>query len=221
MADPSGGAPDHPATPILKVVVVEDDPLLLQKLSEALEGAPDMQLVAAAASAEALLERLDTLDFKVALIDLGLPGMSGQELIAHLHQHRPQAELVAHTIFETPDTVVAAVRAGASGYLVKGLPLPRLLDSLRSLDEGGAPLTPRIARIVIQHLQTSDPSPLTGRESQVLQHLADGYAYKEIAESMVVSTHTVHTHVKNIYQKLAVTGRKAAVHKARQAGWLN
>lgn len=198
---------------------MDDDPRFRQSLSQTLLGQPDFELVAASASAEDLLAQLKDCSPEIVLVDLGLPGMSGQDLIAQLRHSHPTVECIAHTVFEEPSTVMAALRAGAAGYLLKGSTAAELLRSLRSLREEGAPLTAKIARLLIREIQPG-PDPLTEREREVLAALSDGYSYKEVAAQLVVSSHTVHTHVKNIYGKLQVSGRQQAIRKARQRGWL-
>lgn len=162
----------------------------------------------------------DAPPFEVAIVDLGLPGLSGAELIARLRELRPEVACVAHTVYEDPNSVFAALRAGAVGYLVKGESGSRLLENLRTLDEGGAPLTPRVARLILGEFHRLEPCPLSDRELQVLSALSTGQTYKEVASSLVVSGHTVHTHVKNIYEKLQVRGRRQAIDKARRHGWI-
>jgi len=203
----------------IRVALVDDDLCFRQSLGQTLAGQPDFDLVASSASAEDLLECIEACIPEIVLVDLGLPGMSGQELIAQLRQSHPAVECIAHTIFEEPSTVMSALRAGASGYLLKGSTPAELLRSLRSLREDGAPLTAKIARLLIREIQPG-PDPLTEREREVLAALSDGYSYKEVAARLVVSSHTVHTHVKHIYEKLQVSGRQQAISKARQQGWL-
>ncbi len=202
------------------VVIVEDNPELRASLIHLLEGSSDFQVVKSAASAEDLLATPPE-QMQVALVDLGLPGMSGVELIARLVADFPGVACVAHTVFEEPESVFACLRAGAAGYLLKGCTQSQLLESLRTLEEGGAPLTPRIARLLLGEFRDETRGPLSDRELEVLRHLAQGLSYKEIAALLVVSAHTVHTHVKHIYEKLQARGRRDAVAKARRRGWLS
>lgn len=203
----------------IKIALVDDDERCRRSLVQTLSTAEDFEITAVCGDAEELLEKLEAHLPEVVLVDLGLPGMGGQELIGRLRDSHPAIECIAHTIFEEPGTVLAALRAGAAGYLLKGSTPTELLRSLRSLSEGGAPLTARIARLLIREVQPSQ-DPLSDREHEVLKALSDGYSYKEVAAHLVVSSHTVHTHVKNIYEKLQVSGRRQALDKARQQGWL-
>lgn len=204
------------------IAVIDDSPEIREALTEVLSMAVDFQLGAVAASAEEFLLRLSGYPkLDVALVDLGLPGMSGAELIGEIGRQRPELACVAYTVYEDANSVFAALRAGAVGYLVKGESAVRLLSSLRCLDDGGAPLTPRVARMMLSEFQRETSCPLSVRELQVLSALAGGQTYKETASSLVISGHTVHTHVKNIYEKLQVDGRREAVDKARRHGWLD
>lgn len=204
------------------VVVVEDDVTLCEGLCELFCGLSDLHLLWCSESAESCLERLESENVApdLFLVDIGLPGARGPELIAELKTRLPEAKFVAHTVFEDRQSVFAALKAGADGYLLKGCDGPQLLRHLRSLDEGGAPLTPRVARYLVSEFQDDAENPLTSREQDVLQCLSQGYSYQQCAEQLVVSSHTVHTHVKKIYEKLAVRGRNQAVDKARRRGWL-
>lgn len=203
----------------MKVALVDDDEHCRHSLHQTLAAQPDFLVTAACSNAEEFLDQLETDPPQVLLVDLGMPGMGGEELIRRLRDTHPDIECIAHTVFEEPGTVLAALRAGASGYLLKGSTPAELLRSLRTLPEGGAPLTAKIARLLIREVQPQE-SPLSEREHEVLKALSDGYSYKEVAAQLVVSSHTVHTHVKNIYEKLQVSGRRQALDKARQHGWL-
>lgn len=203
----------------IKIALVDDDERCRRSLCQTLAGQDDFELTVSCGSAEELLEQIEVDPPQVILVDLGLPGMGGQQLIQRLHQSHPDIDCIAHTIFEEAGTVLGALRAGAAGYLLKGSTPPELLRSLRTLSEGGAPLTAKIARLLIREVQPSQ-DPLSDREHEVLKALSDGFSYKEVAGQLVVSSHTVHTHVKNIYEKLQVSGRRQALDKARQQGWL-
>ncbi|MBT9584347.1 response regulator transcription factor [bacterium] len=204
---------------MIHISIVDDDPDLREHLASLLREQPDFRLRSVCGSAEEVLCQIDD-QSHLLLVDLGLPGLSGQELIARVKDLHPDVACIAHTIFEDPSTVFAALRAGAAGYLVKGTTGPELVRHLRTLQEGGAPLTPRIARLLVNEFRLEGEGPLSDREREVLQSLAEGYSYKEVATQLVVSVHTVHTHVKHIYEKLNVRGRRQAVAKARQQGWL-
>ncbi len=204
------------------VVVVEDDDHYARSLTALLEEAPEFEFLGHWFSAEACLEGLSELarEPDIFVVDMGLPGADGAQLIAQLKERQPMASCVAHTVFEDKTHVFAALRAGADGYLLKGTAPRKLLDGLRSLDCGGAPLTPKVARFLVAEFQQPASNPLTSREQDVLDALAQGFSYQQCAENLIVSVHTIHTHVKKIYEKMAVGGRTEAVEKARNRGWL-
>lgn len=201
----------------VKLALVEDDARYRRNLEEKLGSHPQLQLQASFGSAEDALEQLDRLECNLFLVDLNLPGQCGQNLIATIRSRRPELECIAHTVLEDPRSVFAALQAGAVGYLVKGCTLDELARSLLDWQNGGAPLTPRIARFLVKQFHDN---PLTDRERQILSLLAEGHSYQATADLLILSLHTVHTHVKNIYGKLHVQGRQQAIAQARRQGWL-
>lgn len=204
----------------MKVGLVEDDPGLRAHLEILLAGEPGMELVASCGTAAEALALLPPAAPDVIVVDLGLPDMEGPQLIRRLRQ-AVEAELLAHTVFDDGETVFAALRAGACGYLLKGCPPRELVEALHDLASGGAPMTPRIARRVLRELQgVAGTGPLTAREAEILRELAAGRSYKEAAERLHLSRHTIHAHVKRIYEKLQVDSREDAVAKARREGLL-
>ncbi|MBL8952004.1 MAG: response regulator transcription factor [Myxococcaceae bacterium] len=205
----------------IPIFVVEDDPQLRQYLVMLLDGEPTTRVIGNAGSAEEALVLLEELQPRLMLVDLALPGASGLELIAKVRD-RPEAPLMmAHTVFDDRDNVLAAIRAGASGYVLKGCAPRELIEALQSLNAGGSPMSPRIARAVLRELQERPaplPDPLSPRERLVLKLVDEGLTYKQIAERMSVSPHTVHSHIKNIYDQLHVRSREEALAKARHRG---
>lgn len=201
-----------------RIILIEDDSETSKQISEILDASQHFSVQGVFSSAETCLDSLPR-EVQVALVDLGLPGMSGIQLIAELKRREPQLACVAYTVFADKQNVLGALKAGAEGYLLKGRTGEQLLQSLRTLEHGGAPLTPQIARLLITNFQT-DQSPLSAREREVLNLLADGYTYKQCASELFISNHTVHDHVKRIYQKLQVGSKSEAVSKAKRRGWL-
>jgi two-component system, NarL family, response regulator len=205
----------------MRLVIIEDDPLLLENLSLLLRGEEGIVVVGAYRSAEdALLSLRDTAP-DVMLTDLGLPGMSGVELIKKAKDELPLLEIMAHTVFEDREKVFSAIKAGASGYILKGSSPREIIESIHSLYKGGAPMSPKIARKIIHEFQdevTGEHFLLTPRETEIVRRVEDGLTYKEIGEKLGISTHTVHTHIKNIYEKLQAKDRNDAISKARKKG---
>ena len=205
----------------MRLVIIEDDPLLLENLSLLLRGEEGIIVAGAYRSAEdALLSLRDTAP-DVMLTDLGLPGISGVELIKKAKDELPSLEIMAHTVFEDREKVFSAIKAGASGYILKGSSPREIIESIHSLYKGGAPMSPKIARKVIHEFQdevTGEHFLLTPRETEIVKRVEDGLTYKEIGEKLGISTHTVHTHIKNIYEKLQAKDRNDAIIKARKKG---
>ena len=205
----------------MRLVIVEDDKLLLDNLRLLLTGEPGIEVEGAFTNAEEALAKVEKLSPDLLLVDNGLPGMSGIELILAVKKRLPDIDIMAHTIFDNRDTVFAAIKAGASGYILKGATPRELIESLHSLFQGGSPMSPRIARALIQEFQDKvgdDPYILTPREKEILKSLEKGLTYSEIADILYISHHTVHTHIKNIYDKLHARGRQDALRKARKKG---
>ena len=205
-----------------KVLIVEDDAVLRARVSDVLDAAPDFSVVVACEDGESALAVGEP--FEMAVVDLGLPGVSGVEVIRELALRDEPPEIMAHTVFEDRRSVFEAIVAGAGSYVLKGGGGDALLASLRELRDGGAPMSPRIARYVVeafrQQGRVADRYTLSGRERQVLQLLEEGLTYKEVAAELHVSPHTVHTHIKRIYEKLHAHNRAEALAKARVRGML-
>lgn len=206
----------------MNLCIVEDDPNLLANLRLLLGGEPGCAVVGSFASTEAALEQMQWDRCNTLLVDLDLPGRSGVDLIRTLRPSYPDIQILVHTISEQRATVFAALKAGAVGYLLKGCSPRELIEALRNLHEGGAPMSPRIARKVILELQgdTAPPAqePLSQRESAVLNGIALGKSYKELSVELGVSAHTIHAHVKRVYEKLQARNRSEIFKKAKIMG---
>ena len=202
------------------VAVVEDDPRLRKQLLQILENINDIQCVAVCNSAEEALEELPAKSPDVVLMDIKLPKMSGIQCVAELKKLLPEVQVIMVTIYEDSERIFKALKAGASGYLVKSGPPEQLIDAIRDVFAGGAPMSGHIARKVVQHFHLIGPAPvesdnLSPREQQVLSLLASGYLYKEIGDQLNIGVETVRTYVKNICQKMHVRSRIEAVAKHR------
>ncbi len=213
------------------LLLVEDEPLLrerLQRILVQLEYPPSaISHAGTLAEARAAMARQCP---AVALVDLGLPDGSGLELIRDLFQADPAMLIMVVSAWRSEEAILEALRAGASGYVLKERDDMEVGIAIRNLLNGGAPIDPFMARRLMQEfLGRSDapaaaqPSngPLSPREMQVLRMVASGLGNREIAEQLHLSRHTVEQHIKNIYRKLTVTSRTKAVHAARAAGWLD
>lgn len=202
------------------VAVVEDDPRLREQLLQILAHIQDIKCVAVCSSAEEALKRIPPTFPDVVLMDIKLPKMSGIQCVAELKKQLPDTQVIMVTIYEDSDRIFKALKAGASGYLVKSGPPDQLIAAIRDVFAGGAPMSGHIARKVVQHFHLIGPAPresdnLSPRERQVLELLAMGFIYKEIGAKLDIGTETVRTYVKNICQKMHVRGRLEAVAKHR------
>ncbi len=198
---------------------IEDDPVFRRGLEELINSTPGMHLERTFETCEEAIKVLkETGAPQIVLVDLGLPGMSGIEGIRCMKTLSPSTEFVVLTIHEEHQNVFDAICAGATGYLVKSLSPEAIIARIREVIEGGVPMTPHVARQVLQMLSgipaTRVTYKLTEREKEVLQLMVEGLTRKEIAERLFVSPSTVLTHSRNIYAKLHVHTRGGAVAKA-------
>ena len=200
------------------VSIVDDDCELTSRISAYLNKTSSYRCISSYATAEEALTQLpkDTPD--VVLMDINLAGMNGIECVRQLRPSLPNTPVVMLTVFEDTDKIFRAIAAGASGYLLKRMPPSKLLDAIAEVVGGGSPMSAPIARKVIQLLQTmpipsDDTMDLSDRERQVLEAMAAGQLYKQIADDLCVSIHTVRSYIRRIYEKLHVRTRTEAVAK--------
>ena len=206
------------------LALVEDHRPTREGLRQLIEGTPGYRCLAAFASIEEA-RRLPAEAPDVILLDIGLPGVSGTDGLASLHARWPEARVVMLTAFEDEDKVFAALCGGASGYVLKRTPPARLLEAIREAHEGGAPMSPEIARKVVALLQRIGPparleAELNVQEQKLLALLAEGASYQTAADRLRVSINTVRGYIRSIYEKLHVHSKSAAVSKALKAGLL-
>jgi DNA-binding NarL/FixJ family response regulator len=209
---------ENPNPSPIRVAVVEDSAGVRRSLELLLNESPGFTCVCACASAEEALRQLPAHTPDVVLMDIHLPGLSGIECTARLKQLLPKTQVVMITVYTNTENVFKALRAGASGYLLKRSPPELILQAIVEVRQGGAPMTREIARMVVEAFKqpVATPQPeaeLTPREREVLEQLAHGSANKEIAAVLQVSPETVRYHLKQIYEKLHVRSRTEAVAK--------
>jgi two-component system NarL family response regulator len=207
----------------MRIIVVEDDLMLQNNICLLLSGEPGVKVVGSYTNAADALNELKSVCPTIMLTDIGLPGMSGIELIIKAKEINPDLEIMAYTVFDDRDNLFSALKAGASGYILKGCKPRELIEAIYNLHEGGAPMSPQIARKVIREFHVASIEEqflLTHREKDILSFIEKGMSYKELASHLSISVHTVHTHITKIYEKLRATGRKDALIKARRKGIL-
>jgi len=205
-----------PPEPGITVSIVEDDEWLRQDLVREINSAKGFRCVGAHASAEAALALLPKEKANVIIMDINLPGMSGIECVRRLKEQSPEANVLMLTVYEESDLIFAALRAGASGYLLKRSSSAELLAALEDVHHGGSPMTSSVARRVVKFFvseRASHPGieDLSSREKEILDLLAQGQAYKEIADRLSVSVNTVRMFIRRIYKKMHVHSRGEAV----------
>ena len=200
------------APPPVRVFIVEDTVPIRAALEYLLNATPGFACVGVAGAAEAVLEDPPEAP-DVVLLDVGLPGMSGIEALRPLRRTWPRAEFLMLTVHDDAERVYEALCAGATGYLVKTTPPAQILDAIRSVFEGGAPMSASVARKVVQTFRRPEMQDdgLSKREQEVLDRLMDGKTYRQIAAELFVSVNTVGFHVKQVYAKLHVNSRAEAV----------
>lgn len=201
------------STQEIRIAIVEDNRGLREDLQEMIAAAPGMNCVCAFSTAEDALHSLAKHEPDVVLMDIHLPFRSGIECTRRLKDENPDLQVLVLTVYEDSDSIFDALKAGASGYLLKRSTPSEILAAIADVAEGGSPMSSQIAREVISSFQKPAPSlepagePLSEREQEVLGYLTKGYVGKEIAAKMHVSINTVKTHLRHIYQKLHVRSR--------------
>jgi DNA-binding NarL/FixJ family response regulator len=203
-----------------RIVIVEDDPIIRNAFVTLLNQSGDYNVVNDYSNAEAAIKHIKEDLPDICLMDIELPGMNGIEAIAKIKAIQPQTQVVVITVYENDELVFKALCEGASGYLTKNMPLQKLIESLKELENGGAPMSTNIARLVVSSFHKNRQSPLTARELEVLELLASGKSYSTIADQLFVDKETVKSHIKNIYLKLEVHSKAEAIEKARKSKYI-
>jgi DNA-binding NarL/FixJ family response regulator len=220
----------------VSVLVVEDEPGFLQRFCDAIAAEPVLRLCGAGTTVVGACALLDTLSPDVVLVDLGLPDGNGVDVIRHAMAGGAKRDVLVVTMFGDDGNVIESIRAGATGYLLKDAMPKDIAGSILQVHQGGSPISPAIARRVLQSFRvdrtaaveaavpfteaSSRQSVLSERETQILRLVAKGLNFKEVGGILAISPNTVITHVKRIYQKLAVHSRGEAVYEANQMGLL-
>ncbi len=202
----------------IKVAIVDDDEGIRSSLSALIKRAKDLKLTGEYANGESALAEIPKNLPDVVLMDINLPGMKGYDCVRQLKAAHPAVQFLMLTVYEDSDSLFNSLRAGASGYLLKRTASARLLEAIKDVFEGGAPMSPQLARRVVQFFsqpatENTSLAKLTPAEREFLDQLSKGYAYKEIADRMGISIDTVRSYVRTVYEKLHVHSRTEAVVK--------
>jgi DNA-binding NarL/FixJ family response regulator len=210
-------------SPPIRILLADDHPIVRDGLAAILGTQPDFAVVGQASTGAEAVSLAAQLHPAVILLDLEMPGMDGVEALRRIRALKSDAQIIVFTAFDSDERIVGAVQAGAKGYLLKGAPRDELFKAIRVVSEGGSLLQPVVASKLMQHISHQNQNtpweePLTGREMDVLQLLAQGRSNKEIGASLVISERTVKFHVSSILGKLAASNRTEAVTIAAQRG---
>jgi DNA-binding NarL/FixJ family response regulator len=206
----------------IRILVVDDHPIVRDGLVAILTTQPDFEVLGEAPNGTEAVERARLLHPDLMLVDLEMPGIDGVEVIRRLREAMPEIRVIVFTAFDTDERILSAVRAGAQGYLLKGVPRDDLFRAIRVVHEGGSLLQPVVASKLLQHMADEHAAPateaLTEREREVLALLAVGATNREIAGKLFISERTAKFHVSSILGKLGAGNRTEAVSIAAQMG---
>ncbi len=201
----------------IRVSIVEDLTEVREGLVDLVQSDKELSMVSSFKDAESAAQKLPELKADIVVMDINLPGMSGIECIRLIKEKCPGTQFMMFTVYENDDKVLEALQAGATGYLLKRTKPEQILESIKELNQGGSPMSSNIARkllnIFLHEKKATKKEVLSDRENEVLQLLADGLLYKEIADRLYIGHGTVRQHLHNIYEKLHVHNRTEAVNK--------
>lgn len=203
----------------ITLAIVEDLDEVRDGLKNFLSLSQDFKILDTYRTAEEAMDNLPGLKPDIVIMDINLPGMNGIECIRRVKDKTPDTQFMMFTVYENDEKVFEALKAGASGYLLKNTGLVQLVESLKELHNGGSPMSANIARKLVtifreQQKEITTVAILSGRENEILQLLAKGLLYKEIADQLTISVSTVRQHIHHIYEKLHVQNRTEAINKA-------
>ena len=199
-----------------RILIVEDDEEIRNSFSLIVNSSEKFVVVNAYGNCEDAIEHINKDKPDIVLMDIELPGMNGIKGTKLIKEKYAQAEVIMVTVYEDSDLVFEALKAGASGYITKSANYMELLSALDEMVRGGAPMSSRIARMVIDNFHVNPNSPLTKRETEILQLISEGKTYTQISEELFISKETAKTHIKNIYSKLQVNTKSEAIARANQ-----
>jgi DNA-binding NarL/FixJ family response regulator len=202
----------------LSIAIVEDDHTIRHYLAEQIRLHIDVKELYEFENGETALQKLTATPVDIALFDIQLTGMSGIECMQKLKMIHPRMQMMVLTVYDNADTIFDALKAGAASYILKNTTPEKIIEAIHELHQGGSPISSQIARKVIEAFQLKEKTndffqALSRREQEILEQLSKGYRYKEIADKLFISTDTVRTHIRHIYEKLQVNSRVEALKK--------
>lgn len=200
---------------VIQVVIIEDDETIRNGFTYLINADKNYKVVNSYANAENALSQLLADKPDVILLDIELPGIKGIDAIPKIKQVLPKTHILMLTVYDNEDNVFNALTKGAAGYLTKSDSTEKIIDAIREVMEGGAPMSMNIAKIVIKSFHKNQNSPLTKRETEILEQIANGKSRSKIAKQMFIDLETVKSHIKHIYVKLDVHSREDAIKEAK------
>ncbi|HNR07339.1 MAG TPA: response regulator transcription factor [Saprospiraceae bacterium] len=201
---------------VTRVIIIEDDQTIREGFTYLVNLSDGLKMVNSYASYEEAEPYLVS-DFPdVILLDIELPGINGLDAISRIKKKYPAAHIIILTVYENEQNIFKALSLGASGYLTKNTPSSKIIESITEVLQGGGPLSANVAKMVIQSFRKNSQSPLSKRETQILEGIAEGKSRTRIASELFIDKETVKTHIKNIYSKLDVNSKEEALRIARQ-----
>jgi DNA-binding NarL/FixJ family response regulator len=202
--------------PGIRIVIIEDDETIRIGYTYLLNKQPEFTVINSYASAEAALKNIEQDAADVFLLDISLTGMSGIDALDDIKKRSPRSYVIMLTVYEDPDMIFKTLAKGASGYLTKSSPTQKTIEAIREVIKGGGPMSPNVARLVVSSFQKNKNSPLSKRETEILEHIANGKSGTRIAGELFIDAETVKSHIKNIYAKLHVNSKADAIKTARE-----
>ena len=198
------------------IVIIEDDDVLRNAYAMLINDIEGFHVVNSYGSFEDASKTIINDNPTVVMLDIELPGTNGIEAILWIKKKLPKSYIIMLTVYESEEQIFNALSNGASGYLTKNSPIAKIIDSIREVCEGGGPMSTNVARMVIKSFQKNQQSPLSKRETQILEMVSEGKSRSQIANDLFIDSETVKTHLKNVYVKLDVSSKADAIKAARK-----
>ncbi|MFC3561327.1 response regulator [Pedobacter jamesrossensis] len=200
----------------LRIVCIEDDEILRMGYESILSGVEEFNFIKAYASYDLARKSLETDNPDVVLLDIQMPGTSGLQALPLIKRALPNTSVIILTVFDSSELVFEALTLGAGGYLTKDSSSSKIIDAIKEVSTGGGAMSTNVARIVMRSFQKNLNSPLTKRETEILERIANGQTKPQIANDLFIEQETVRSHVKNIYTKLDVNSKYEAIKRAKE-----
>jgi DNA-binding NarL/FixJ family response regulator len=200
----------------MSVWIVEDDPFLRESFRDIVNTSQEFSVTGAFRSGEEAIKELKLTQPEFILMDIELPGMNGVECTSIVKRAHQKIQVVMVTVYEDTELVFNSLKAGASGYITKSSNFEQIISSLKEIRDGGAPMSSKIAKMVIGSFHINYESPLTKREAEILKLVASGKTFTQISEQLFIARETTKTHVRNVYRKLEVNSRADAIARANR-----